>query len=766
VGAAPVAPAAPAGAWMLAPVALGVALMRPAARSRAAVAGWLALVVLTACACGLALGGERLRAIDAGAVTAADTRPATVRGFAIAVPRRSRGSVSVRVETADGRLLVRAPEPVPEIAVGREIEARGTLSEPADWERGYLRTHGVAAVLDARRIELTGARRGGIPALTDRVRDRAETALERGMPDAEAALARGFVLGQDDRIDAATVDDFKRSGLAHLLAVSGQNVVLLGLLAIPLLAVLGIGLRARLVCILVLIAVYVPVTGAGPSIQRAGVMGAAAIVAGLAGTPRSRWYALALAALATLAVNPRASADVGWQLSFAAVAGILLWAATIRDALLPPPAHGASSPRRALAEGAALTIAATLATAPLMAHHFESLSVAALPANLLALPAVAPVMWLGMLAAMAGQVAAIPVEPLNAVNALLIGYIAWVAHALGSPGWAQVGVHLSASGAVAAYAALLACGRLAAPASARRAGLRLRPRRALAAAFILFVLIAATSAGDRPSSSPERRADLEVSVLDVGQGDAILFEPAGRDAVLVDGGPPGAGLPELLRAEGVERLGLVVLTHDSLDHAAGVRDALDAMPVEAFAYATAAPLTLAAARSAGARLVRVAAGRALRVGALRLEVLWPPRELAEPSRPARGPSAEPDAPAADPGELNTRAVVLLARSRGFEMLLTSDAESESVPIHPGPVDVLKVAHHGSDDAGLGGLLDRSMPRLAVIPVGEDNAYGHPTPATLAELAAHEVPVARTDTHGSIQIEVDGGRWAVLPEAVE
>jgi competence protein ComEC len=89
-----------------------------------------------------------------------------------------------------------------------------------------------------------------------------------------------------------------------------------------------------------------------------------------------------------------------------------------------------------------------------------------------------------------------------------------------------------------------------------------------------------------------------------------------------------------------------------------------------------------------------------------------------------------------------------------------------VPLDPGPVDVLKVAHHGSDDAGLGGLLDRSMPRLAVIPVGEANAYGHPTPATLAELAAHRVPVVRTDTHGSVRIEVDGGRWAVLPGAVE
>ena len=167
-------------------------------------------------------------------------------------------------------------------------------------------------------------------------------------------------------------------------------------------------------------------------------MGAAAIVAGARRHARARAGTRSLlAALATLALNPRASADVGWQLSFAAVVGILLWAAPLRDALLARSRRAAGARRRAsraraLAEGAALTIAATLATAPLMAHHFETLSLAALPANLLALPAVAPVMWLGMLAAMAGQVPAIPVEPLNAVNALLIAYIAWVAHVLGA----------------------------------------------------------------------------------------------------------------------------------------------------------------------------------------------------------------------------------------------------------------------------------------------------------------------------------------------
>ena len=120
-------------------------------------------------------------------------------------------------------------------------------------------------------------------------------------------------------------------------------------------------------------------------------------------------------------------------------------------------------------------------------------------------------------------------------------------------------------------------------------------------------------------------------------------------------------------------------------------------------------------------------------------MLWPPRELL--AAPLAG---------ADP---NAQALVLLARWGDFSMLLTADAEAEAVPIDPGPVDVLKVAHHGSEDAGLDALLDRTSPRLAVISVGDDNPFGHPTPATLAALRGHRIPVVRTDIDGDLTLDV-------------
>ncbi|HWO16558.1 MAG TPA: ComEC/Rec2 family competence protein [Solirubrobacterales bacterium] len=607
---------------------------------------------------------------------------------------------------------------------------------------------------------------------TAQVRERAEEAIGRGMPPREAELARGFVLGQDDEIDDRTVEDFRRSGLAHLLAVSGQNVMLLALLASPILAAFGIPLRTRLVWILGLIAIYVPLAGAGPSIQRAGVMGALGVLATLAGRRASRFYALAVAAVVTLAIDPGIAADIGWQLSFAAVVGILLLAAPLREAIAER--IGSGTWRGALGEGAAVTIAATLATAPLIAFHFEAVSTTTLAANLLALPAVAPAMWLGMLVAAAGQVPAFPVELLNSLNAFLLAYIDQIAAWCGRPSWAYLeGIHLGPGGVAVAYAAIAATVvgalRLARHhrlASLKRSSPQTRPRcnvlspytgdktlhhRGAAVVVCVATCVAVglgwASAGDSAATEPV--VGLRVTMLDVGQGDAILLQPARAPAVLVDGGPPGEDLVGKLRDAGVGSLGAAIVTHDQSDHAGGIEELLEAMPVGRLVYGRLDRAFIAEASGAGAAPLRVAAGDVLQAGALRLKVLSPPRES------LTGPLG-----GADP---NAQALVILARWRDFSMLLSADAETEAAPVDPGPIDVLKVAHHGSDDAGLGALLDRTAPKLAVISVGDGNHYGHPTPSTLATLSGQGVETFRTDRDGSIELDMSGAAIHVSTE---
>jgi len=727
-----------------------LALARPRGCGWLAGCVWLALVALAGAGIGLGLGSLRLAAIDAGALRAEPGESVQLEGWLSSAPRSGPEGMEAELESGDGRVMLRAAQ-LGDHSIGDGIRVRGRLAPPAPWRAGSLARRGIAMTLEAERVESTGEARRGLSGRVDAIRARAERALGRGVPDREAALARGFVLGQDDGIDPRTREDFRRSGLTHLLAVSGQNVILLCLLAWPLLALLGLNLRARLLALLCLIAIYVPVTGAGPSIQRAAVMGGAGLVAALADRSRSGWYALLLAAAATLALNPRASGDIGWQLSFAAVAGIFLW--TGRLAGLIDGGAGRASPRRALAEGLAMTAAATVATAPLMAHHFGALSLSSLAANALALPAVAPAMWLGMLGGMAGQLPSLPVEPLNWLNSLCLAYIAQVASWLGSPAWAQAEVELGSPAAVAvSYLFLVTLAELCLRFAQRRRGLRLgaggrwrsrAPRLAAIAGLLVACSVVAGARGEGGDAASDDR--LVVRVLDVGQGDSILLDPPLGEPILVDTGPPGGEVAARLTELGIRSLGALVVTHDQSDHAGGVPELVRALTVRRLALARGSRPLAALAAATGAERVSAWEGGELRSGELRLSVLWPPHDRL-------GGAAE---------DANALSLVLLAEWRHFSLLLTGDAEAEAAPVNPGPVDVLKVAHHGSEDEGLGPLLEQTVPKLALISVGE-NPYGHPTPETLGELVEHGVPVARTDRSGELVIEADAEGWWLRP----
>jgi competence protein ComEC len=738
--------------------AAALAFVVPRQATRPAAVTWLCLLALAFATAGTGIGIARSDAIDAGVLNLEAGRRVTVAGHVAAVPRRSDGRVTVRLDTPDGRLLVESPEPVPDLRTGSAIRATGKIRDPLPWEASWLERQGIVDVLKAPAIELGIGQRGGAISVLDDARARAEDALGRGTDDSRAALLRGFVLGQDDRIDEHAVEEFRRSGLSHLLAVSGQNVLLLALLAWPLLALLGLRLRARLILTLALIAVYVPIAGAGPSIQRAGVMGAAGVLAALAGRPRSRAYVLLLATAVTLALNPRASGDPGWQLSFAAVVGIMLWARPIRSLLVPRDRRSgkgettAAALRVALADGVAVTVSATLATAPLIAHQFGVVSLASLPANLLALPAVAPVMWLGMLAGLAGQLPWLPVEPLTFMAGALAGYVAQIASWLAAPTWAQVDFAIGGPLVlVGAYAALAVAVAVVLQAASRRSSFRLRPVLAIVGAASLAVAAAAAPAAPSGAGSGTARPDaargLRVTVLDVGQGDSVLLEPADGKPILIDAGPAEAEVAGMLAERGVEGLGALVATHPQSDHVGGIPEVLDRIPVDRLLFARANPQLRGAASAEGTRTAQVAAGTRVRSASLRLEVLWPPRQRLDVPRD----------PTADANQLS---IVLLARWHEFELLLTGDAEAELAPVDPGPVEVLKVAHHGSADAGLDGLLDRSTPQLALVSVGAENPYGHPSSETLGELADHEVPVARTDLSGSLTIDVDRRRFSL------
>jgi competence protein ComEC len=749
-----------AGGLALGPLSRPAALAATAAAAAVPGRRGLATVAAGAVLLGAVIADARLTALDAGTLrslegqrwqgTATLLEPVRVHGSHAAARVRLSGLDEVavarlrvpgasgggppreRAAGSDGGPGSGARRAWP--GVGAVVALAGRVAPLGRYD-AFQRRRGAHAALEVDGMRQTGAWRGGLPGALDATRRRAEHGLARGLAPPEAALLSGMVLGEDERLSEAVRTDFQRSGLAHLLAVSGQNVVLLAMLVLGAGMALGLPLRVRLGAALVLVALYVPLAGGGPSIQRAGVMGAAGLVAALAGRPASRWYALGLAAVVTLAVNPRASAEPGWQLSFAAVVGLLAlvppWREGLRRARVPGPA----------ADAIAVTAAATLATAPLMALHFEQVSLASLPANLVAAPAVAPVMWLGMGSIALAQVAPVLCLPLNLLNGCLLAYLEWIAHIAAQPAAAALPVRIGGPAGVAATYVLgaAACG-LAARAW-RRAGPR-RRRVALPAVFVAGALAASALAAAH-GPSPLRPGELVVSFLDIGQGDATLLQRDGA-SLLVDTGPPGGPILRRLAEAGVKRLDALVITHAQADHEGMALEVIRAFRPRLVldggaGWPTPVQRGLAAT---GAHAVAAHAGQQLTLGGVHLRILSPP---------APPPGWRPE------GDPNERAVVALASAGPFDLLLTADAESDITgPLDLPDVEALKVAHHGSADAGLPALLARIHPEFAAIEVGRHNTYGHPTASALAALHAAVPQVVRTDRDGTVRLHVLGG----------
>jgi competence protein ComEC len=695
---------------------------------------------------GLWWGSARLEALDSSVLEEEIGHAALARVEVTGPARRSKFAVRVpvrvlrfgRVELRERAQLDLPPERAP--PQGSILDVVVTVARPRgpDVEGGfdeeaYLRRQGMHVVLRGGSFRVVG-QRGGLGAVADGLRRGVGRSLEAIPPGERRAVLAGVVLGEDEGLDQELRDRFRASGLYHLLAVSGQNVAYVVIGMIFLAWTLGFPRWIGEIGALGAVFAYVLAVGWQPSVVRAGVAGGLASLAWLASRPRDRWYFLLVGAAVLLAWNPYSVLEPGFQLSFAAVAAIFVLVPRIGARLegYPLPAK--------LAEVVALSAACGAATAPILWLQFGAIPVYSLVANALAAPIVAPLLGLALAAAALHPAVPEAAAALVWVDAWLAAYLAFCARLVGGLPYAQVesGTAVLAMAGATLFLTLLV-----------RAPRRWARRSALVACGLVLVVVAWRSVpGDRPPVPN----GLRITALDVGQGDAILLQVR-QGAVLVDQGPPEADVAGQLEELGVERLVALVLTHPQRDHIGGAADVLEAIEVGAVldprisAESEDHDAAVAAAKAHDVPIVPVRAGQRLRVGALRLHVLWPD-----------GPGPPGDDP-------NNHAVVLLASYGRIDVLLTADAESNvTVPIRPPQVEVLKVAHHGSADDSLPALLELVDPEIAVVSVGRDNDYGHPTQSTMATLAGFSgLDVYRTDLDGRVTIETDGTRISVSPE---
>lgn len=579
----------------------------------------------------------------------------------------------------------------------------------------YLASRGVEVLIRASSVDVAHGDVSPPLAAANAARRGLRDGLARVMPDRPGGLLLGLAIGDTSRLDPEIEEDFRASGLSHLLAVSGSNVATF--LAPVLIVATRLRLRpgARAAAGIIAVLFFALLTRWEPSVLRASAMAAVALVAVGAGRPRSTGPALGAAVLLLLVADPRLAWSVGFELSVAATAGIALLAGPIASRLraLPKP----------LALAFAATAAAQAAVTPLLLLRFGVVPTVTLLANVLAFPAVAPALLIGVPAAAVGLTSPALGSVVGRLAAVPLDYLAAVADRMARFPLPSLTSESSMLPLAVAILVIVAAWRLR------------RGRRPVAA--LIGVAVVTAAAWAVPGSQPT----LTATFLDVGQGDATLVRSPAGATILIDSGPDEDQVAADLARLGVRRIDLAVATHAHADHVAGFPSVLSRFPVSLLldpgcpADSPVYARFLDAVEDEEVPVRHPRGGDRFTVGDLSVEVLGPDR---------CSPDREP----------NDDSIVLLVSSGEDSILFTGDAEVPSqrdmLEDHdPIEADVLKVPHHGGDTSDPA-FLEATGAGVAVVSVGA-NDYGHPNPGVLDVLQAAGMSVYRTDHAGDLAV---------------
>ncbi len=754
-------------------------------------------VLLLAAAAGI-LAVESLHTLPGEDLRAYHDVPAEVVGIVAGDPSPAGSLTRVQVEVesvdagggrtgASGRVLVTTRVPpsfadsrdAPYVRYGDRLRLTGRLLPPPELDGfdypGYLASQGIGTTMWIPGVELVDEGNGSpVMELVYALRRALAQSLARAVPEPQAALGQALLLGMRDGLPDDVVEEFRETGTSHLLAISGMHVgILLGIALAASQWLLGRRRHLYLLAPLVLIWTYALLSGMSPSAVRATIMGTVYLAALALGRPRAILPALGLAAAAMVAVHPMVLTSVAFQLSFAAMAGIATIARPLGErliAVMQPGAAGRGGPNAVagfVAYSTAMTVAATLATLPLVVYYFGRVPLVGVPATMLALPALPAVLVSHAAAAFAGAAADWLGVPFGWAAWLASSYVMAVADV-----FARLPAASIETGRASPYLAGASCVALAVAYVLSRPSVSLAqvvPALGSAAPGqpgaslkwgVAVTLIAAGVVWAVALAMPDGR--MRVIFADVGQGDATLIVTPSARSVLIDGGPDreaaarlvGGALPFWDRS-----VDAVVLTHPHEDHARGLIEVMERYDVEHIIHRE-LPHDGAAygewrrlVEEESATEIEAVQGRRFTLDGVLFEVLWPPRELLS------GTSSD----------LNNASVVLRVSYGATSFLLPadihSDAEARLVETTAIDSDVLKVPHHGSRTSSSPSFLDAVSPAVAVISVDAESQHGHPhaevVDSLVGRLSAENVIL--TSESGTIEFVSDGRTLVVNRE---
>ena len=721
---------------------------------------------------GLAVQGLVIdQPLDHGRVHSFRLKVDQVRRNSDASWREAVGDVRV---TAIPTLALAQVRDTPLFRYGDRLELRGRFEAPTpigefDYP-AFLERQGISTVMAFPDVVLI-SEGGGLPVRRwlSSLRIALSGSLERVVSEPQAAFGQAILLGMRDGLPDSLTDDFRRTGASHLLAISGLHVGMV-LLFTTSLSALVFGRRRGLYLMLPLGAIwlYAILSGASPSAMRASAMGTVYLGAIAVGRPGTLTPALALAAIVLTSIEPRILYSISFQLSFAAMLGIGVYAERtsewVDDRLGLRPESGGigTAVARAVVGTIGITIAATLATAPLVGLYFGQLSLVGLPTTLLTLTAVPFALGFHAAASSVGMVSDVSAMPFGWLAWLFSSYVIGVVSTLARIPGSTISV--GAVGGVlvwvyyAALAALMVTASIRIPWRSWGAGISTAVdlARSILLPWPVVLVVCAAAVLVWTSALNQQPRRLRVVFADVGQGDmTVITTPAGN-TIVVDGGPDRSRAAEVLGnllPFWDRTLELLVLTHPHEDHITGLNEVLKRYTVERVLerrlsfegpeYAIWRNLINADGAQAISAIPNLTV--AFEDG-VSIEVVGPADPLLTGTR----------------SDVNNASVIVRVVYGSRSFLVTGDvfSEGELSVVRSGrslASDVLKVAHHGSLTSSSQMMINAVDPTAVVVSVGADNRFGHPHPDVIDRLEAvvGQSNVFTTSERGSVTFETDG-----------
>lgn len=619
---------------------------------------------------------------------------------------------------------------------GTTVELRGVVEKPAtpgnpgefDYP-AYLSKHHIYYLLqlDGQENLRQESSQMSIMTLSPLLRNRMAEQTRAVLPGEEAALILAMVLGILDNVDQDIYQDFQRTGLVHLFAVSGLNVGFVIVFASGIIALGRLSRRMGLYITILLVVLYSSLTGWPVSVQRAVVMALLSLLAAYLGRSHDAANGLGLAALIILALDPCALFTISFQLSFLATWGLVCLYPAVRS-------HFNLKSRKW--DYLLVPLCAQAAVLPLIAYYFHLITPVSILSNLFATYLAGIIVILGFVALLVAVPFPLVSSALLMPTGLCARILLWINAFCKSLPWAYWMVATPEIVVVAGYFAGLIWLIWQLQAGHRRL---VAPLLLMGAALVLMLI---------PPWWPIK-GQVQMDFIDVGQGDSMLIKSPGNRFVLIDGG--GSLFTEVGRRKvlpylnhlGVNRLYMVVSTHPDVDHIQGLLEVMQDRRVENVAIGDASlaePLAqslLAEAVKQGSYVVALKAGQTLNIDGMAISVWYPP-----------GPES-----AIKPNE---QSLVLQCRWGEFSALLTGDQNQsnleEVLRQHRGKNLVVKVPHHGSRYAWTTEL-DRRADWM-VLSVGP-NAFGHPHQEVVQDIEKGRARLLRTDENGLITFSSDG-----------